>query len=152
MRTRIIAVLSAILLFAAGCGGSGGSSDSGGSGGGGGMSLKIVEPKDGASVTTPFTVKVEASVPLGTQESGKHHIHVWFDDHANDYQVVEADHVEVDSGKLPAGQHVIHASLRNANHSPAGAESQETVTVGAGGGAPAPATSPSPTDNGGYGY
>ena len=150
MRTRIIAVLSAILLFAAGCGGgSGDSGDSGGSGGGGGMSLKIVEPADGASVSTPFTVKVDASVPLGTTESGKHHIHVWFDDNANDYQVVEADHVDVKSGSLPGGEHVIHASLRNANHSPAGADTKVTVTVAGGGGAPA---SPTPTDNGGYGY
>jgi hypothetical protein len=96
-------------------------------------------------------VKVESSVPLGTTESGEHHIHVWFDDKANDYQVVEADNVQVDSGKLGSGQHVIHASLRNANHSAAGAEAEATVMVSTGGGAPA-STSPTPTDTGGYGY
>jgi hypothetical protein len=151
MRTRILAVLSAVALFTAACGG--GASDSSGSGGsgGGGMSLQIVEPADGASVNTPFTVRVQSSVPLGTTGSGKHHIHVWFDDKANDYQVVEADHVSVDSGKLGPGQHVIHASLRNANHSAAGAEAEETVMVSAGG-APAPAASPTPTDSGRYGY
>jgi hypothetical protein len=150
MRTRILAVLSALALLAAGCGG-GSSGDSGGGSGGGGLTLQIAEPADGTSVTTPFTVKVDSSVPLGTTESGKHHIHVWFDDKANQYQVVEADNVQVDSGKLGAGQHVIHASLRNANHSAAGAEAQATVMVTAGGGAPAPA-SPSATDTGGYGY
>jgi hypothetical protein len=144
----MIAVLSALLLLAAGCGG-GGSDDSGGGGsGGGGLSLKIMEPTDGTSVTTPFTVKVDSSVPLGTTESGKHHIHVWFDDKANEYQVVEADNVQVDSGKLGSGQHVIHASLRNANHSAAGAEAEATVMVTSGGGAPAPASS----STGGYGY
>jgi hypothetical protein len=153
MRTRLFAVVSALVLLTAGCGGSsGGSDDAGGNGsGGGGMSLKIVEPADGTSVSPPFTVKVQASVPLGTTGSGKHHIHVWFDDKANDYQVVEADHVDVDSGKLPAGQHVIHASLRNANHSAAGAEAEETVMV-TGGGAPAPAASPTQTSTGGNGY
>jgi len=151
MRTRILAVLSALALLAAGCGG-GDSGDSGdGGSGGGGMSLRIVEPTDGTSVTTPFNVKVESSESLGTTESGKHHIHVWFDDNANQYQVVEADHVQVDSGKLSPGQHVIHASLRNANHSAAGAEAEATVMVSSGGGAPAPA-SPSQSDSGTYGY
>ncbi|MFI5891134.1 hypothetical protein ACIA5D_13575 [Actinoplanes sp. NPDC051513] len=95
---------------------------------------------------------MEASESLGTQASGKHHIHVWFDDNANDYQVVEADHVQVESGRLPPGQHVIHASLRNANHSAAGAEAQETIAVTSPG-APAPAASSNPPDDGGgYGY
>jgi hypothetical protein len=155
MRIRLIAVLSALLLLAAGCGGNGddtSSSSSGGdSGSGGGMTLKIVEPAEGTSVNAPFTVKVEASVPLGKRETGLHHIHVWYDDHADQYQVVEADHVDVKSGELSSGQHVIHASLRNANHSAAGAEAQETVMVGDAG-APAPATTPTGGGDGGYGY
>jgi hypothetical protein len=151
MRIRIVAVLSALLLLAAGCGGdSGDSGDSGSGGSGGGLSLRIVEPTEGAQVSTPFTIKVEAGVPLGTTESGKHHIHVWFDDNANDYQVVESDQVEIDSGKLAPGEHVIHASLRNANHSAAGAEVEQAVTV-TGAGGPAPA-SPDQTDSGTYGY
>jgi hypothetical protein len=151
MRTRILAVLSAVALITAACGtDSSGGSDSGGSGGGG-LSLRIVEPAGGASVGTPFTVRVQSSVPLGTTGSGKHHIHVWFDDKANDYQVVEADHVAVDSGQLGSGQHVIHASLRNANHSAAGAEAEETVLVTAGGAA-APAASPTASDSGPYNY
>jgi hypothetical protein len=150
MRIRILVVLSALLLLAAGCGGdSGGSGDSAGGGSGGGLSLRFVEPADGAQVSTPFTVKVEASVPLGTTESGKHHIHVWFDDNANDYQVVESDQVEVNSGNLAPGEHVIHASLRHANHSAAGAEAEQTVTVTGGGDAPAPSPS---EDSGPYGY
>jgi hypothetical protein len=149
MRTRILVVLSALVLLVAGCGGSSDDSGGGGGSGGGGLTLKIVEPTDGTSVTTPFTVKVDSGVPLGTTESGKHHIHVWFDDNANQYQVVEADNVQVDSGKLSSGQHTIHASLRNANHSAAGAEAETTVMVTSGG-APAPASSPS--DTGGYGY
>jgi hypothetical protein len=151
MRTRILAVLSALALLTAGCGGGSSDNSGGGGSGGGGLSLQIVEPADGTSVTTPFTVKVESSVPLGTTGSGKHHIHVWFDDKANDYQVVEADNVQVDSGKLGPGQHVIHASLRNANHSAAGAEAEATVMVSGGGGAPPPA-SPTQSDSGPYGY
>jgi hypothetical protein len=150
MRTRILAVLSAVALLTAACAGDP-ASNSGDSGSGGGLSLRIVEPAGDASVSTPFTVRVESSVPLGSTESGKHHIHVWFDDKANDYQVVEADHVSVDSGKLPSGQHVIHASLRNANHSAAGAEAEASVMVTAAN-ATDPEPSPTQTDNGGYGY
>lgn len=145
----MIAVVSAVLFIAAGC--SAGST-SGSGGGSGGPSLKIVEPAGGAAVGASFTVRVQASESLGTQASGKHHIHVWFDNNANDYQVVEADHVQINSGRLSAGEHVIHASLRNANHSPAGAEAQETVTV-TNSDAPAPAASSNPPDDGGgYGY
>jgi hypothetical protein len=142
MRIRTLAVLSALLLFVAGCGGDSGDSDSGSGGSGGGLSLSIAEPADGAQVSTPFTVKVESGVPLGTTESGQHHIHVWFDDNSDEYQVVESDQVEIASGDLAPGEHVIHASLRNANHSAAGAEAEQTVMVtGGGGDAPAPAPS-----------
>lgn len=160
IRVRVIAVLSALLLLAAGCGGSDdttttGSGDSGSgsssSSGGDGLSLSIVEPASGSTVSTPFTVKVQSSVPLGTRASGKHHIHVWYDDNADKYQVVEADHVDVKSGELSPGQHVVHASLRNANHSAAGAETQETVMVG-GAGAPAATTPAATPTDGGYGY
>jgi hypothetical protein len=49
----------------------------------------------------------------GGADTGRHHAHIWFDDHANDYRVVEAPTVEITD--LPAGQHVMHVSLRNAN-------------------------------------
>lgn len=128
----------------AGCGGD----DASGSGGGAGsLSISVAEPAPNATVTVPFTVTVQASVPLGTTDSGKHHVHVWFDDDESAYQVVEAPTTQITS--LPAGPHVIHVSLRNANHSPAGAESQVAITVGGAGGAPPPAptdtTEPEPT-------
>jgi hypothetical protein len=72
----------------------------------------------------------------GGADTGRHHAHIWFDDHADDYRVVEAPTVEITD--LPAGQHVMHVSLRNANRTPTGAETQLPITVG---GAPAnPAT------------
>jgi hypothetical protein len=114
-------------------------SDSAGAAQGGDLSVSVLEPADGANVSVPFTIKVKSSVPLGPTESGRHHVHIWFDGNENEYQVVESDSLQVTN--LPAGQHTVHVSLRNANHSPAGADSQSTVTVG-GGGAPAATTSP----------
>jgi hypothetical protein len=143
---RVVAAVVAVVAALAACGQDAGS---GGTGtGDSGMSVSIVEPASGASVSVPFTVKVQSSVPLGTTDSGKHHVHVWFDDNSSDYMVVESDSVQVTN--LSAGSHVVHVSLRNANHSAAGAENQSTVMVGGGGApgaTPGPATSTDP-----YGY
>lgn len=111
----------------------------------GDLAVSVLEPTDRATVTVPFTIKVKSSVPLGPTESGRHHVHIWFDANENDYQVVESDSLQVSN--LPAGQHTVHVSLRNANHSPAGADAQTTVVVRGGEGAPATATPPAATAN-----
>ncbi|PWU56108.1 hypothetical protein DLJ47_07655 [Micromonospora sp. S4605] len=106
-------------------------------GDGGGPSVIVVEPASGATVPTPFTVKIDSNVPLGPSESGQHHVHIWFDDNESDYLIVESDTVQITAA--PAGQHTMHVSLRNANHSPAGAEATTPITVGGGG--PVPSSS-----------
>jgi hypothetical protein len=112
---------------------------------GGDLSLSIAEPVSGANVAVPFTVKLESSVPLGPTESGKHHVHIWFDDNESDYLVVESDTVQIT--EAPAGQHTMHVSLRNANHSPAGKEVTTPLAIGGGAPAsPAPA-SPAPASS-----
>ncbi|WP_446215237.1 hypothetical protein [Micromonospora sp. IBHARD004] len=102
------------------------------------LSVIVVEPASGATVSTPFTVKVDSSVPLGPSGSGQHHVHIWFDDNESDYLIVESNTTQITDA--PSGQHTMHVSLRNANHSPAGAEATTPITVGSGGG---PASSPS---------
>ncbi|MFI2365422.1 hypothetical protein [Promicromonospora sp. NPDC019610] len=138
MRLAAGAAFSVLLL--AGCGTGGGSGGGYGGGGGdqgndsggaaGGMTLEITSPKDGATVETPFTVDLSSSEDLGPTESGKHHVHVYFDGDDQEYLVVEGDSVEVTD--LPEGEHEIDASLRNADHSAAGVETQINVTVGSG--------------------
>lgn len=115
----------------------------------GGMSLSIAQPAKDATVSLPFTVKVNAGVPLGPTESGKHHVHLWLDNHAKDYLVVESDTAEITSGQMASlsgkplgvspGMHTIHVSLRNANHSAAGVDTEIPVKVGTEAG-PAPTT------------
>ncbi|MFI5488986.1 hypothetical protein [Micromonospora echinaurantiaca] len=107
-------------------------------GDGGGLSVIVVEPASGATVPTPFSVKVDSTVPLGPSESGQHHVHIWFDDDESDYLIVESDTVQITDA--PAGQHTMHVSLRNANHSPAGAEATTPITIGSSGG-PVPSSS-----------
>ncbi|WP_460888673.1 hypothetical protein [Promicromonospora xylanilytica] len=95
------------------------------------MTLEITSPQDGDTVEVPFTVELASSEELGPTDSGAHHVHVFFDGDDQEYQVVESDSVEITD--LPEGEHVVNASLRNADHSPAGVEAEVTVTVGAGG-------------------
>lgn len=105
--------------------------------------LSILEPASGASVSTPFTVRVKTSEALGTTETGKHHIHIWFDGNEAKYQISYSDTAQV--ADVPAGAHKMTVSLRNANHSDAGPRVEIPITVGAGG-APAPTKS----DDNGY--
>jgi hypothetical protein len=101
--------------------------------GGDDLSLQISSPSDGASVSEPFTIEVEASVPLDDPDTGEHHVHLCFDGQSCDqeYQLVYGNTFEI-SG-LSAGEHTIEASLRNADHSAAGPTDSITVTITSGG-------------------
>ena len=107
--------------------------------------LAVSEPGTSSAVTVPFTVKVTTNVRLGTPASGDFHVHLYFDDNVNHYIVMTSDTAEVT--EAPAGVHVMHLSLRNANHSAAGVETSIQVTVGSGGSAasPSPSAQPSPS-------
>lgn len=133
MSKRLIApAVAAVLLALAACGGTA----SGGPGGegDGGMTLEFVSPTDGAEISFPFTVQFESSEELGPTEDGVHHVHVYFDGDDSTYEVVEGETWEVTTVQAPEGEHTLNASLRNADHSPAGVETEISVTVGQGGG------------------
>jgi hypothetical protein len=140
---KLASALAVSAFIAAGCGG--GSQAAAG----GDVTVGIDKPADGADVKVPFELALHSSEPLGPTDSGEDHVHVWFDGHEDEYEVVTGDHVEVDD--LPAGEHTITASLRNADHSAAGAETTITVTVskGAGDGSGGGGDS---GDDGGYNY
>jgi hypothetical protein len=111
--------------------------------------LAVSEPGTSSSVSVPFTLKVVTNVRLGDPSSGDYHVHVYFDDHVNEYIVMTSPSTQVT--KAPAGAHVMHLSLRNANHSAAGVETSIALTIGSGGSVaspqpPAP-SSPSPSDD-----
>jgi hypothetical protein len=114
----------------------------------GGMWVKITSPTAGASVKMPLTIQLQASVPLGDPSTGEHHVHLCVDGASCDsgnYVLVYGNSGQITG--LSAGTHTITASLRNADHSAAGAQTSVTVTVsGSGGGG----TSSSPSTH--YGY
>jgi len=132
-RLRLFAAVAALALVALACGEEGSSNDGGGAaGGGGGPTVEITAPEDGAEVGATFTVEFSSSEDLGPIDTGAHHVHLWFDGDDSNYEVVEATSFEV-SGLSP-GDHEVTASLRNADHTPAGAEDTITVTLTAGAG------------------
>ena len=98
---------------------------------GGGEALSISAPENGAEVSLPFTLELDSADPLGAPETGNHHVHVFFDGNDSEYEVVSSDTFEVTD--LPDGEHTLTASLRNADHSPAGSEVTIDLTVAGGG-------------------
>lgn len=149
LRARLFgfsAVLIGLALLAAACGGAAGASG----GDANGLSVSIASPADGATVSEPFTVKLDASVPLADPSTGEHHVHLCFDGASCDeeYTLVYGNSISVKG--LAPGEHTIQASLRNADHSDAGAPTDTitvTVTEASGGNA-----SPAPSGGSGYGY
>ncbi|MGA9160761.1 MAG: hypothetical protein WB297_07850 [Actinomycetota bacterium] len=147
-RVRLVGALFALSLVAAAC------SSAGASTGSGGMSLSIASPGDGATVSEPFTVKLDASVPIGEPTTGEHHVHLCFDggscDELSQSVIAYQDSVQVMG--LSPGMHTIHASLRNADHSDAGVSAEITVTVSGGGMGSGTGSSTGATGSRGYGY
>lgn len=154
-RMRLLGVagaLFALALVAAACSSAGAST-------GGGMTLRISSPTDGASVSEPFKVTFDSSVPLGKPTTGDHHVHLCFDGGSCDElsQSVIAYGNSVMVTNLSPGMHTIEASLRNADHSDTGVSATISVDV-SGGSAGSQAGSQSGSSTGasgpskGYGY
>lgn len=122
-RIRSMASIAVLGLVAAAC--AGGAT----AGEGGELSMHIASPADGSRASSPFVVRVDASVPLGDPGTGEHHVHLCFDgaDCDTEYTLVFGDTFTV--GDLPAGEHTIEASLRNADHSDTGVSDTVTITV-----------------------
>lgn len=148
----VAAALFALALVAAACSSAGAST-------GGGMTLKISSPTDGATVSEPFKVTFDSSVPLGKPTTGDHHVHLCFDggscDELSQSVIAYGDSVMVSN--LSPGMHTIEASLRNADHSDTGVSTTISVNV-SGGSAGSQAGSQSGSSTGasgpskGYGY
>jgi hypothetical protein len=141
-RYTVPSIMGAAFLTAAALAGCGGSSDassgSGGQAGGGqqgGAPLTITPPKNGDTVTLPFTVKYTTSEQLGPTDSGKDHVHVFLDGKKNEYTVVPTNSYQIKNA--PTGMHEVDVTLQHADHSPVGPSAKIMVNIqgsGSGGG------------------
>jgi hypothetical protein len=136
-----LALCVALALATAACTGSeaGGSPE--------GLTIRIASPADGATVSVPFDVQLEASVPLADPETGNHHAHLYFDTSTDspDYDIVYGNTWQV-TRPLAPGEHTIIVAMANPDHSPAGPTQEIHITVSGGGGGVNPPASP--TDSG----
>ena len=133
---RLLAVTAAgVLLMAAACGDDDDATSSSGDSGNSssGPTLEITGPSDGADVEEGgFEVTFASSEELGTTDTGKDHVHLYYDGSDSDYDVVESDSFTVD--KLTEGEHTLKAVLAHADHSLTDASDEITVKVEEGGG------------------
>jgi hypothetical protein len=145
-RLAIGALATSLAMAATAC-------NNGSSAASGKPTLAIASPADGASVTEPFALKVDASVPLGAPSTGDDHVHLCFDGASCDteYKIVYGNRFIVNG--LSKGKHTIEASLRNADHSDTGVSTTITVDVtGTAGGIGATGASGGSGGGGGKGY
>lgn len=145
---RTIALAASALLLLAGCGSSNSSSTKSGSS----PTLTITSPGDGAQVGSSFVVKWNASVQLGSPDTGRDHVHVFVDGKSGDYTVVGGNEYTLKG--LTPGEHKVDVTLQHADHSPAGA--QDVIEVYVGGSSSSMTPTPTPTSSSssgtGYGY
>lgn len=158
LRYTVPSIIGVTFMAAAlaGCGGSsnaasGGQGSSGQGSGGqqGSPALTITEPKNGATVTLPFTVKYTTSVQLGPTDSGKDHVHVFLDGKKNEYTVVTANSYEIKNA--PTGKHEVDVTLQHADHSPVGPTAKIMVNI-TGSGSGGSTGGSGGTGGGGYSY
>jgi hypothetical protein len=149
IRWFILASAVALVGVACGSNGYGGGSSNANAAGGGGSGFSVTSPANGAKVTQPFSVQVSTNQKLGAPSTGNDHFHLYFDGNQTNYTICASTTCQV-SGLSP-GKHVIQASLRHADHSPAGPTDTITVYVkGSGSGGSGSGGSGSGGGGGGY--
>jgi len=85
----MIAAVGALALGVSACGGDDGDGTATSTDDNGGMTVEILQPADGDTISVPFTLEVESSEELGTTDTGLHHVHVFFDGDDDAYEVFE---------------------------------------------------------------
>jgi hypothetical protein len=132
-RLAFVALLATLALAAMACSDDDDTATSGGDGGGSGggdMTVAIADPTDGAEVGRSFDLTVDSSVPLGETDTGRHHVHLYYDGNTaeGEYDIVYGTTATVD--RLDPGEHTIEAVIANPDHSTTDARDEITVTVG----------------------
>ncbi len=91
--------------------------------------IEVTTPADGATVGESFDVDVDTSAPIGEPDTGRQHLHFYYDVEpgAEDYDIVYD--VPFTTRDLSPGEHTIHAVVANSDHSITGVRQELTVTV-----------------------
>jgi hypothetical protein len=155
-RLAPVALLATLALPALACGDDDTATTAAGSGSSD-MTISIADPAEDTQVGGSFDVTVDSSVPLGEPDTGRHHVHLYYDGNTaeGEYDIVYGTTATVD--RLDAGEHTIEAVIANPDHSTTDARDEITVTVGdeagtSGNGGAATTTTTADDSVGEYGY
>jgi hypothetical protein len=91
--------------------------------------IEVTAPADGATVGESFDVDVDTSAPIGEPDTGRQHLHFYYDVEpgAEDYDIVYA--VPFTTRELAPGEHTIHVVVANGDHSNTDVRQEFTVIV-----------------------
>jgi len=91
--------------------------------------IEVTAPADGGTVGESFDVDVDTSAPIGEPDTGRQHLHFYYDIEpgAEDYDIVYE--VPFTTRDLSPGEHTIHAVVANGDHSITDIRQELTVTV-----------------------
>jgi hypothetical protein len=139
----LFALLFVLALFVAtSCAGTAASADD--------MTIHVTRPANGAVVPRSFTVRVASNVPIGPPDTGRHHIHLYWDGEREEgkYDIVYKKTFKKTG--LSPGVHMLDAVIANADHSTTSTHEQLQLTVRKGTKATAgpPPSTNQPTGNG----
>ncbi len=130
-RHRAAAVIAALALAltAAACGGD--DDDDAGADSADAPTVEITTPADGDQVGASFDVRLRLNFPIGEPESGRDHVHLYYDGNMTEgeYGIAYAETFTVEG--LSPGPHTIQAIVAHADHSVTDSRSAEiSVEVG----------------------
>jgi hypothetical protein len=79
--------------------------------------IRVTAPTDGAVVPASFPVRIRTNVPIGEPDTGRHHIHLYWDGERDEgkYDIVYKKHFT--KRGLAPGTHTLDAVIANADHS-----------------------------------
>jgi hypothetical protein len=112
-------------------------------------SIHVTTPTDGAVVPTKFPVRIKTNVPIGPPDTGRHHIHLYWDGERDEgkYDIVYKKRF-TKKGLAP-GTHMLDAVIANADHSTTDTHEVVQVEVSKDAPQPTPRRAPSGDSNDG---
>lgn len=89
--------------------------------------MEVLAPAAGETVQVPFPVRVDTDVELGPIDSERHHLHVWFDDDQEAFELHESEDMQIETA--PEGETTLWVQVHTFDHQPASEPVGVTLTV-----------------------
>jgi hypothetical protein len=108
------------------------------------MRIRVVAPSDDTVVPTRFPVRIKTNVAIGEPDTGRHHIHLYWDGERDEGEYDIVYKKRFTKKGLEPGTHTLDAVIANADHSTT--DAHDVLQVSVSDEAPAPQSGPTPSD------